>query len=242
MSSGPWMVCSARPNQTSSFETFLDSTATGQGYVKGQDVAYIGQTTAQTEVSTSFWATGSAQANSPDEAMFTPYPGGGLGGDFHGKLYFMTAEAFNDPAISGSVPSRGQWVNLDLPSDPGYVIVTPQTTSPGIYRYAFSDIDDLIDNGFRITQGDGNSFDKTKWDNIVSNTDWNNYSLDPTGTTAEKEQIVACTLAGTSAAKQISGGTLDFKGAILMAFGGTGGATWGKTGYIVGFGDDNLNL
>jgi hypothetical protein len=239
MASGPWMVIGVDKTQTGSLDTFVNSTVPGQGYTKGQDCAFIGIPGAASPTSTSFWTSGSdlGGVGPNDDAMFTPYPSSSEGG----KLYFVTPQVFNDVALTGSIPHRASWSDLQPGDDPSYVIVTPDDSSPyNFYRYSFTDIDDLITNGWRISDGAGNPLDKTKWDNLVTNADWNNVGLSPAGTTQEKEQIVACSLAGTPQAKSLSGGALTFKGAVLLAFGGTGGRDWGKTGYVVPFADANI--
>lgn len=243
MASGPWMVIGVPVTSTASYDTWINSTVPGQGYVKGQDCAFLGIPMAGANDSSSFWTSGSDQggAGPNDDAMFTPYPTGSEGG----KLYFATPEAFNNPALTGSWPDRANWADLtaDAAGDPGYLIVTPfNSPNKGYFIYSFSSLTDLIDNGWRISDGNGDPLSKTKWDNTINSSDWlNSYGLDINGANSQQEQIVACTIAGTPGSKQIQGGTLEIKGAVLVAFGGAG-QDYSSTGYIVPFADRDVSL
>ena len=247
MAAGPWMVIGVPVTSTSSFDTFVNSTVPGQGYIKGQDCAFIGIPGAAAPPSTSFWTSGSDEGGiTPnDDAMFTPYPSSSEGG----KLYFITCEVYNDPNLT--VPEAEFWADLqdNAVAAPGYLVVTPfNSPDKGYFIYSFEDIDDLITNGWRISDGAGNPIDKADWTNTVTATTWvtlTSGQLDASGTTKEKEQIVACTLAYTPVAANIQSQQSVsplIKGAILVTAGGAGGGDWTDTGYIVPFADIDVIL
>ena len=145
-------------------------------------------------------------------SMYTPYPTG----TERGKLYLVDESRW-DANLANQLPVTSGWVTLFTPPT-GYFILTPTLndssydTTNNIALYAFEDVDDLFQNGWRITKGTSDSYDplvdKGVWDSIVQNGAWSTGGLiyndpDPIIARRSKEQIVACTLAMTNKSLQI---------------------------------------
>ena len=108
--------------------------------------------------------------------MYTPFPTG----TERGKLYFVDIDVYSSES---SVPGRGGYYSLQLPNNGttgSYFVVTPTLNESGyalsqsIAIYAFEDIDDLWDNGYRIADSNTSGLNtpvttKTRWDNTKNN-------------------------------------------------------------------------
>ena len=235
-----WLVTGAVKTATGSLDTWFDTTigSTAPSYVKGKDYAYIG-IAATGNVTSSFWASGSNNnINDRNAQMFTEFPTG----TEVGKLYFINGEVFNDDALTGSLPGdRNAWADLEFVTGGGdYFIITP--FNGGFFKYNFIDLDDLWDNGWRVSKAGSSDtpLDKTKWDNNKDSGTWlSTYGLD-SSIGSQKEQIIANMLGASPGSVQIDGGSPYFKGAILIAAGGGAGGDWSNYNYVVPINDAPL--
>lgn len=201
-----------------------------------RDYAFLGCDSGNTNIY-HWFATGSnARADNPTGSMFTPYPTG----TERGRLYLVTPDVLVDDS---SLPIRDGFVNLELPAGGGvtdYLVLTPSLLGPTqtgnfVAQYAFADIDDLFDNGWRVQNADDGApiTTQTVWQNMVSSSIWRDtYGMDkddgnPNTATKAKEQIVSCILAFTPGANDVwvNGGVgttntnLRPKGALLVSKG-----------------------
>ena len=228
-----WMVTGVVKTATGSYDTFFDTTLGSAGYVKGKDHAYIG-IQATGHPSQSFWASGSDNNVSDRNAqMYTDFPTG----TEVGKLYFLTPEVYNDENLTFP-GDKSVWANLEHEiGSGGYFVVTP--FDGGFFKYNFATLDDLWNNGWRVSKAGSSDtpLDKTTWDNNKTDSKWaSTYGLDISvggNTSSVKEQIVANMLGASPGSKDVNGGINYFKGAILVAPGGTGGTDWTDYNYIV---------
>ena len=245
MASAYWMVTGVDKTRTGSYDTYFDNkTSVGQS----QDYAYLGIRNLSPARPEFTWPSASKNNfNLRDLQMYTPYPTG----TERGKLYFVDIDVYSSES---SIPGRGGYYSLQLPNNGttgSYFVVTPTLNNPGyaasqsIAVYAFTDIDDLWDNGYRIsnskTDGTHNPVTtKARWDNTKNNaawgagTGWDPNSGDPTTALRSKEQIVSAMFANTNIASQIQTSALgiptaeQLHGAVVVAGEGSGydNPTW----------------
>jgi hypothetical protein len=239
------MVTGVDKTRTGSYDTYFDNkTSVGQS----QDYAYLGIRNLSPARPEFTWPSASKNNfNLRDLQMYTPYPTG----TERGKLYFVDIDVYSSES---SIPGRGGYYSLQLPNNGttgSYFVVTPTLNNPGyaasqsIAVYAFTDIDDLWDNGYRIsnskTDGTHNPVTtKARWDNTKNNaawgagTGWDPNSGDPTTALRSKEQIVSAMFANTNIASQIQTSLLgiptaeQLHGAVVVAGEGSGydNPTW----------------
>jgi hypothetical protein len=162
--------------------------------------------------------------------MYTPYPASGSIGTKRGKLYWVATGSFN----GGIIPGQG-YVNLEIPGNGQYYIITPSLNDPSfqnlstfcIAQYAFADENDLWTNGWKCQMGLPGFSDPlttaTKWLNAVGANSWLGppFNFDNSGgTPGDRAQIVANVLALTnnSFTAQTAAGVFPLiKGAIVLA-------------------------
>jgi hypothetical protein len=188
------------------------------------DYAYLGINVGQTS-SFFTWNKASRETSSlSDLQMYTPYPTGSE----RGKLYWVSSSAWD---IDMGIPDRDKYVELFQPEGNDYYIITPSLNTSSlaggrhIAQYAFTDEDDLFDNGWRSQRGTPDASNalatETNWYDLVNDGTWGSLGLSP-GTPGDKAQIVANLLAYTETSYQVqnnlglSGSNL-IKGAIVLA-------------------------
>ena len=220
-----YMALGVNQTETGSMDTFFanqTSVSDNPSYVA------IGNRNLATPRNTYYFTSGSNGSgwNYPSStgSMYTPFPTG----TERGKLYLIAIDDFDD-ALTGSLPIKTDWVTLHTPAT-GYFILTPTLNDPSlnlsrsIALYAFEDVDDLFQNGWRITKGTSDTYDplvaESTWDTIVQHGGWSVGGLiyndpDPVIARRSKEQIVACTLAMTAKSLQIQG-SAGLSGANLL--------------------------
>ena len=237
-----WMVTGVDKTRTGSLDTYFDSKVTGGDY----DYAYIGSANDNPPFpypTTYTWPSGSNESRGDRNLqMYTPNPN-----SERGKLYFVKTDTFSTDNL---LPSKDQFVSLNLPEAEGFYVVTPSlnasllVTTFHIAVYAFEDVDDLFANGWRCQSGKPTESSpltlKDTWVNITNNTDWYNLlgldvnDADPVLKAQARAQVVACTLALTPVAQTmqtalgLSGQTL-IKGAVVIA--GAGVEPWGDSSF-----------
>jgi hypothetical protein len=236
---GYWMVTGVDKTRTSSYDTYYDNkTSVGQS----QDYAYLGIRNLSPARPEFTWPSASKNNFSlRDLQMYTPYPTG----TERGKLYFVDPEVYSSES---SIPGKGGYFPLEMATNgssttASYCVVTPTLNNPGyalsqsIAIYHFEDIDDLWENGYRISNSQAGGHTpvttKTRWDNTKNDaawgagTGWNPNSGDPTTALRSKEQIVAAMFANTAIASQIQTSTLgiptaeQLHGAVVVAGSGS---------------------
>ena len=239
------MVTGIDKTKTGSYDTYFDNKTSVQD---NKEYAYLGIRNLATPRSEFTWPSASKNDfNLRDLQMYTPYPTG----TERGKLYFVDIDVYSSES---SIPGRGGYYSLQLPNNGttgSYFVVTPTLNNPGyaasqsIAVYAFTDIDDLWDNGYRIsnskTDGTHNPVTtKARWDNTKNNaawgagTGWDPNSGDPTTALRSKEQIVSAMFANTTISSQIQTSLLgipvaeQLHGAVVVAGEGSGydNPTW----------------
>jgi len=210
---GYWMVTGVDKTRTGSYDTYFDNKTS---VLDNREYAYIGVRNLATPRPEFTWPSGSLNDfNQRDRQMYTPYPTG----TERGKLYFVDTVQYADDT---SVPGKGEgWYSLELPSTDAYYVVTPTLNEAGyalsesIAIYAFADIDDLWDNGWRISnsQTANQSIPLTtsaSWTAIKNNGGWGagtgwdtSPSANPQVLLRSKEQIVQAMFTNTNLAGQI---------------------------------------
>jgi hypothetical protein len=161
--------------------------------------------------------------------MYTPYPVGTT----RGKLYFIQLSAYTTDSASIATAAPGvTFTSLNEPAGNAYYIVTPSlndsTFAAGshIVQYAFTDEDDLFQNGWKSQRGLPNSSNplasEGTWVTLINNISWTqppfSFNL---ATPGDKARIVANILAYTENSYTIqntlglSGGNL-VKGAVVL--------------------------
>ena len=200
------------------------------------DYAYLGCPTGSAPPPTwNTWSTGSkANVNDRDAQMYTPFPQASTGrpATKRGKLYWVGTGSFEADL---ALPNKSGFVNLEIPPSGAYYIITPSLNNPtfqstgkfAIAQYAFTDENDLWDNGWKCQDGTPGFSDplttQTNWLNITNDNSWNAppFNFDLSGATpGDRAQVVANVLAFTpnSFAIQTSLGITDYiKGAIVLA-------------------------
>tara|TARA_R110000782_G_scaffold257581_1_gene346887 strand:+ start:216 stop:974 length:759 start_codon:yes stop_codon:yes gene_type:complete len=237
-----WMVTGVDKTRTGSLDTYFDSKVNSLDY----NYAYIGSANDVTTAypTTYTWPSGSNEDRSTDRnlQMYTPNPL-----SERGKLYFVKTDTFSTDNL---LPSKDQFVSLNLPEAEGFYVVTPSLNASllaatfHIAVYAFTDVDDLFANGWRCQSGTPTESSpltlKETWVSITNNVDWYNLlgldvnENDPVLKAQARAQVVACTLALTPVAQTmqtalgLSGQTL-IKGAVVIA--GTGVDPWGGSSF-----------
>jgi hypothetical protein len=200
---GIWMAIGVSSTATGSFDTYWDSQIATSNY----NYAYLGIPSPPTPNISYTWDTGS-RGNSVlnDLQMYTPYPIGTV----RGKLYFVQLSSFSldKENIQSVVGVTSSFVELNQPSGDLYYIITPSLNDvslQGTYhiaQYAFTDEDDLFQNGWKSQRGLPNSStplaSEGTWVSLINNISWTqppfSFNL---ATPGDKAKIVANILAYT---------------------------------------------
>jgi hypothetical protein len=228
-----YMVIGVTKAETGSMDALFDVLIDNGNY----DYAYLGCPTSSGPFpppTWNTWSTGSlANTTQRDLQMYTPYPSTPV----RGKLYWVGTGSFETDY--GGIPNNTGFVNLELPSTGRYHIITPSLNdasfqNPGAFtiaQYAFTDENDLWENGWRCQNGQIGVSNplatQTNWLNVVGDNSWNGppFFFDISGATpGDRAQIVANVLALTinSATIQNSLGVNPrIQGAIVLAGTGT---------------------
>jgi hypothetical protein len=208
MANFQYMVIGVTKAETGSMDAYFDVRIDNGNY----DFAYLGCPTSSGPFPppTWFtWNTGSlADPTQNDLQMFAGYPSTS---PLRGKLYWVGTGSF-ETDYSG-IPNNSGFVNLEIPPDGQYYIITPTLNdatfqSSGkfcIAQYAFVDEDDLWTNGWKSQIGSVGASNplttETKWMNVVGDNSWTappfNFDISG-GTPGDKAQIVANVLALTN--------------------------------------------
>lgn len=209
------MVTGVDKTRTGSYDTYFDNQTSVQD---NKGYAYLGIRNLPTPRPEFTWPSASKNDfNLRDLQMYTPYPSG----TERGKLYFVDVVEY---ANDGTVPGKGEgWYSLEMPDQSdAYYVVTPTLNEAGyvnsesIAIYAFADIDDLWDNGWRIS----NSQTANQSIPVTTSASWtatknyggggsawgggfSPYDGNPTVALRSKEQIVQAMFACTNVASQI---------------------------------------
>ncbi len=197
-----YMIAGFNKNQTGSLDTYFDNFSFN---LNSQDYAYLGIPSGSSSPTSSFftWPVAS-RANSTlrDSQMYTPFPTG----TERGKLYWVEKTTYANDA---SIPDKGKFVELLLPEEAGYYIVTPSLNEPtlqalGVHiaQYSFVDEDDLFTNGWKSQRGTPSASNplasEANWNTLVNDPSWAappfSFSLPTPG---DKAKIVANLLAYT---------------------------------------------
>lgn len=229
------MITGVDKTRTGSYDTFYDNQ-------DNTDYAYLGIRQLATPVS-SFTFPSASRNNYAlrDLQMYTPYPTG----TERGKLYLVDIDEYKS---TNGIPGFGGYTTLHLPNaSEGYFIVTPTLNDPSynatqnIAIYSFESVDELWDNGYRITGGTSNTYNpvttKAIWDVTKNSSRWTNVGYspndpDPLQKRRSREQIIQNMLTCTSLAYQIQSvdNNLDddeiLHGALLVA---GRGSQWDNT-------------
>jgi hypothetical protein len=226
MANFQYMIIGVGKGITSSMDTYFFNKNIGDDF----DYAYIGSNSGSGATPTWYtWDTGSlSDTNQSNQQMYTPYPTS----TERGKLYWVGTGSFEaDP----SIPNKSGFVNLEIPPDGHYYIITPSLNNPlfqtpdkfCIAQYAFVDENDLWENGWKCqdgTPGVSNPLaTQLDWFEVTNDGSWVGppFNFDNTGgTPGDRAQIVANILALTnnSLSVQVARGiTNKIKGAIVLA-------------------------
>jgi hypothetical protein len=227
---GIWMATGVSVNSTGSLDTFWNTKIASSNY----NYAYLGIPSPGTSDPKYTWPTGSRGNNAlKDLQMYTPYPTGTT----RGKLYFVQLSAYATDSASIAAAAPGvTFTSLTEPAGSVYYIVTPSlndstlAASSHIVQYAFTNEDDLFQNGWRAQRGLPNASNAltaaSTWASLVNNISWTqppfSFNL---ATPGDKAKIVANILAYTENSYTLqnslglSAGNL-IKGAVVL-----GGAT-----------------
>lgn len=226
-----YMIIGVGKTETGSMDTWFDNQLLADNY----DYAYLGcPTGSSTPPTWNTWSTGSlSNTTQRDQQMYTPYPTS----TERGKLYWVGTASFE--ADYASIPNRTGFVNLEIPTDVQYYVITPSLNDPSfqssgkfcIAQYSFADENDLWNNGWKCQNGLPGFSDplttETNWKNIRDDNSWKNppFNFDPTTPTpGDRAQIVANVLALTNNSLTIQnslGINPKIKGAIVLAGKGT---------------------
>lgn len=226
MANFQYMIIGVGKTITGSMDTYFDNKLFADEY----DYAYLGCATGSSTPPTwNTWSTGSlSDITQRNQQMYTPYPTS----TERGKLYWVGTGSFeNDP----SIPNKANFVNLELPPDGQYYIITPSLNNPlfqtpdkfCIAQYAFVDETDLWENGWKCQNGTPGVSDplatQTEWFDITHDGSWSGppFNFDLSGATpGDRAQIVANILALTNNSLSVQnarGVTNKIKGAIVLA-------------------------
>lgn len=223
---GIWMATGVSVNNTASLDTFWNAKIASNDY----NYAYLGIVSPGTADPKYTWPTGSRGNNSlKDLQMYTPYPVGTT----RGKLYFVQLSAYTVDSASIAAAAPGvTFASLNEPVGNAYYVVTPSLNDPTfaagshIVQYAFTDEDDLFQNGWKSQRGLPNASNplaaEAIWVSLINNISWTqppfSFNL---ATPGDKARIVANILAYTENSYTIqntlglSAGNL-VKGAVVL--------------------------